>query len=91
MTRIVITQHGYERLRQRDLRVADVRHVVLTGEVVESDPSAQPNPRRLLLGWCAGSPLHVVVAEDRSRRIMWIVTAYRPDDRLWHPDCRRRR
>ena len=63
--RLVFRVHAIQRMFQREISVAHVRQVLSTGEVIESYPDDTPYPSRLVLGWCEGRPLHVVVADLR--------------------------
>lgn len=54
-------------------------------------PDDKPYPSRLLLGFVGGEPVHVVAAEDRSRKRCYAVTVYVPDPAQWEPDFRTRK
>ena len=75
---------------KRSISVADVRHVLLTGEVIEDCPDDFPYPSRLLLGWSGIRPIHVVAAYDVQGDQIIVVTAYEPDPGQWDTDFRRR-
>ncbi len=68
-----------------------VEHIVQNGEVIEDYPHAFPFPAKLLLGWCRDRPIHVVAAEDRSKRLVIVITAYEPTLDKWEPDMKARR
>ena len=51
----------------------------------------RPHPSRLILGWCRGRPLHIVVADDSRADETIVITVYEPDPELWEPGFRRRR
>ncbi|MCH7539467.1 MAG: DUF4258 domain-containing protein [Proteobacteria bacterium] len=76
---------------QRKISVADVRHVLETGEVIESYPEDAPYPSRLLLGWSGTRPLHVVVADNVETGESIVITVYEPDPASWGRDFRRRK
>ena len=69
----------------------DVRHVLEPDEVLEDYPDDTPYPRRLILGWRAARPLHVVAAFNREENETIVITVYEPDPDLWETDFRRRR
>lgn len=48
-----------------------------------------PYPSRLILGWTAGMPLHVVVAEDTEAETSIIITVYEPDPAIREADFER--
>lgn len=76
---------------ERGLSVADVQSVIRDGETVESYPDDMPYPSQLLLGYCDGRPVHVVLATESATRTGWVVTAYIPDSAIWEAGFRTRR
>lgn len=76
---------------ERAITVDEVRTVVNQGETIEVYPTDAPFPSRLILGWPAGQPLHVVAADDPQSDITVVITVYRPAPDLWEPDFRNRR
>ena len=90
-TRLVLRVHAIRRMFQRKISVADVRHVLETGEVIESYPEDAPYPSRLLLGWSGTRPLHVVVADNVETGESIVITVYEPDTASWGRDFRRRK
>jgi Domain of unknown function (DUF4258) len=75
---------------KRGISIEDVRHVLLTGEVIEDYPGDFPYPSRLLLGWSGIRPIHVVAAYDIKGDETIVITAYEPDPSQWDIDFRRR-
>lgn len=75
----------------RAVTVADIRHIVETGEVIDDRPDDLPYPSRLVLSFVRGRPLHVVLAEDDAEATTIIVTVYEPDPTLWRHGFKRRR
>jgi hypothetical protein len=65
--------------------------VLLAGEVIEEYPSDYPYPSVLLLGKPDEAPLHVVVAFDTEKEILYVITAYYPDDVHFLDDHKTRR
>ena len=63
-SRLVFRVHAIQRMYQRVISDAEVRHVIATGETVEDYPDDTPYPSRLVLGWNGRRPIHVVVADN---------------------------
>ena len=87
----VYAAHAVERMFERVISPADVRSVIETGEVVADYPDDRPFPSRLILGFVAHRPIHVVAAFDPDTDAIYVVTAYSPDPELWNPDYKTRR
>lgn len=83
--------HAVQRMFERRITDEDVRHVIESGEVIQEYVDDKPYPSRLLLGWVARRPLHVVVADNHEDRMTIVITVYEPDGALWEEDFRRRR
>lgn len=88
--RLIFRVRALTRMFERRIDVADVRAVVAQGEVIQAYPDDKPYPSRLLLGRIGSRPLHVVVAEDRERGILIVVTAYEPDPVQWDSGFKRK-
>ena len=88
---LVFSGHAIRRMFERGIRETDVRQVMLHGEVLARYEDDTPFPSLLILGFVAGKPLHVVLATDEREAVCHVVTAYVPDQRMWHPDYRTRR
>jgi len=71
--------------------VAEVRHVIETGEVIEAYPNDAPYPSRLVLGRSGIRSIHVVAADDARNAETIVITVYEPDPNLWNRGLRRRR
>jgi hypothetical protein len=89
--RLVFRIHAVQRMSERGITVRDVRDILYSGETIEGYPDDTPYASRLVLGWCSGRPLHVVVAENVEAQETIVITVYEPDPTLWEPDFRRRR
>lgn len=90
MTEFVYRTHAIERMAQRNVTTGEVRQVVENGETIEDYPEDAPYPSRLVLGWCEGRPLHVVVADDAQDNRAIVITVYEPDPDRWSDDFRER-
>ena len=89
--RVEFRVHALKRMFQRQISNAAVLHVLDTGATVEQYPDDFPYPSRLVLGWWASRPIHVVVADNAEEGIRIVVTVYQPDLEEWEPGFRRRR
>ncbi len=83
--------HAVRRMYERGLQRNDIVEVMRQGEVIADYPDDRPYPSRLMLGFVAGKPVHVVVARDAGTEQCFVVTAYRPDPSVWTDDFRTRR
>ncbi len=88
---LIFRVHAVRRMFQRQISIADVRHVLDTGEVIEDYPNDYPYPSRLVLGWCDRRPIHVVAAENMKDQQTIVITAYEPDPGQWEDGFRRRK
>ena len=89
--RISFRVHAIRRMFERGVTPEDVRHVLKTGETIETYPEDMPYPSRLVLGWKATRPLHVVVADNAEAREAIVITVYEPGPDEWEPGFRRRK
>jgi hypothetical protein len=87
-----VSEHGFAELRKDDILVEDAVSGIATAIVVEDYPPRQRGRSVLTLQYdVQGRPIHVVWAlPANERRPAVIVTAYRPDPKLWDSDFRRR-
>jgi hypothetical protein len=90
-TRLVYRVHAVQRMAQRNISAAEVRHVLATGRVIEDYPNDTPYPSYLMLGWVGTRPLHVVAADNATDQETIVITVYEPDPRQWTPDFARRK
>ena len=87
---IIWTQHCLERMQERDISRADVKHTIAVGEIIEDYPDDYPNPSCLIFGHSvSGRVLHVVAGCDGSK--VYIITAYYPDTRKFNSDLKTRK
>ena len=84
-------KHVLQKLAERGVAQADVRAVLLTGELVREYGEDKPFPSALFLGYLAGRPLHVVAACDDSVGRAFIITAYEPSLEIFEADYRTKR
>jgi hypothetical protein len=91
MARIVYRLHAIERMFEREISAAEVKDVLLSGQVIERYPGDTPYPSSLVKGIVDGKPLHVVVARNETDDELIVVTVYRPDPQQWDNEFGRRR
>jgi len=87
-----VSEHGFAELRNDDILIADAAAGIATAVVVEDYPARDRGPGVLTLQQDRrGRPIHIVWAlPANARRPAVIVTAYRPDPKLWDSDFTRR-
>ncbi|MBC8042086.1 MAG: DUF4258 domain-containing protein [Rhizobacter sp.] len=83
--------HAVRQMFERRLSNIEVEAVVRLGETVAEYADDKPYPSRLLLGYSAARPVHVLVAHEAATESCIIVTAYEPDIELWLEDFKTRR
>jgi hypothetical protein len=89
--RLIFRVHAIRRMFQRRISDQEVRHVVETGDTIETYAEDSPYPSRLVLGWYGSRPLHVVVADNAMDRETIVITVYEPNRDQWEEGFRRRR
>ena len=76
------TAHILSRLEERGIFASDVRHCIMTGQIIEQYPEDYPYPSCLVSGEDAdGQALHTVVGIGGGH--IWLITAYRPNPARW--------
>ena len=89
-SKIIWTQHGLERMQERDIGRADVNNGIASGEIIEEYPDDYPHPSCLIFGYTVnGRILHIVAGCDSIN--VYIITAYYPDSRKFEDDLKTRR
>ena len=87
---VVLTDHFMDRLRKRTIKISDVEHIIVSGEIIERYPDSYPHPSALLMGCLSkDAPLHVVVGIGKG--LLWLVTAYIPTPDKWEADYKTRK
>ena len=62
--KVLMTQHSSERCRQRGIKIKDIRHTIMTGEIIEQYPDDYPFPSCLIFGYSVDNRIiHVVMKE----------------------------
>ena len=86
---LIYRVHAVQRMAERNIREEDVAHVIAHGKEIESYPADVPYPSRLVLGWIANRPIHVVAATTTHEII--IITVYEPNPGQWQPGFEKRK
>ncbi len=87
---ILMTQHVYNRCREREIKYEDIKNAVLYGEIIEQYPDDYPYPSCLTLGTAVnGRYIHVVCGIGEGR--LWIITAYDPNPEKWESNLKTRK
>jgi len=87
---VKFTHHFRIRLKERDIKFSEVKHALLTGEIIEQCPNDQPLPSILVFGYTKDDrPLHVVVGIDDD--FVSLITAYFPSKDIWENDYKTRK
>ncbi len=89
---VLVSVHGYEELAEDNLYVSDLIDSAADGIVIEDYPEYHKGPAVLVLQKDhKGLPIHVVWGIPiNQKRPAVVVTAYRPDPKLWSGDLKRR-
>jgi len=74
---IVLTEHLLTRMRQRHIRLQDIKRTIEIGEIIEQYPDDYPFPSCLI----SGENIHIVCSIGNGR--LYIITAYRPSLEKW--------
>lgn len=87
---VIITQHCFNRLREKHIKYRDIVSVLTNGEIIEQYPDDYPYPSCLVFGSSAnGRILHVVCGYNEGK--IWLITAYWPDAEHWESDMKTRK
>jgi hypothetical protein len=76
--KLKLSYHARLRMLQREIRTAEIRAILPKLQVIEDRPNDLPHPTKLLLGWCDGRPLHIVLAFPFESQEIIVVSAYDP-------------
>lgn len=90
--RLLFLPHAVRQMARPDrmISVAEVRHCVTEGSVIEDYPEDARGHSCLMLGEGAGGrPLHVVCSPKNN--YLAIITAYQPSPAEWHENWRTRK
>jgi DNA-directed RNA polymerase beta' subunit len=87
---IAITKHARNRLAERGITIGDVQNAIRTGEIIKQYENDKPFPSCLLLGQTEQNKyIHVVASIDD--KVLYVITAYYPDEDEWKADLKTRK
>ena len=82
---IVLTEHLLTRMRQRHIRLGDIKQAIAKGEIIEQYPDDYPFPSCLI----NAENLHIVCSV--GEKCLYIITAYRPSAERWEAGGKKRK
>ena len=82
---IILTDHLLTRIRQRHIRLEEIKSALLNGEIIEQYPADYPFPSCLV----NGEDIHIICSIGEGR--LYIITAYRPSPEKWEAGNKRRK
>ena len=89
--KIVWSLHAAIRMQDRLINRSDVVNCILSGEIIEQYPNDYPFPSCLIFGYAINNKiLHVVVGNDNNK-VIYMITAYYPDNIKFNDDLKTRR
>lgn len=91
MLKILYRIHAVQRMFEREISPGKVRKALEAEDVIEDYSSEMPEPSRLLLGFQAKRPFHVVTSENPQANEITVITVYLPDANKWNKDFRSRK
>ena len=87
---VYATIHVSEKIKERKIKMKDIRFAVMNGEITEQYPDDFSYPSCLILGSAPdGTPVHIVMSYEGNRSSL--ITAYRPDPDKWSDDFKLRK
>ncbi|MFN0174873.1 MAG: DUF4258 domain-containing protein [Saprospiraceae bacterium] len=78
--------HAIAQMFKRSISAEDVEATIENGEIIKDYPEDSPFPSQLKLNYVGNRPIHVVVSQDSSTWVCYVITAYEPDSSLWKSD-----
>jgi len=82
---MLLTEHLLTRIRQRCIRLEDIKSAIAKGEIIEQYPTDYPFPSCLI----NGENIHIVCSIGNG--YLYIITAYRPSSEKWETGGRKRK
>lgn len=88
--KIIWREHVLERMLERNIKRADIKHCLSNGEIIEEYPKDYPFPSCLVFGTTIkNKPLHVVCSIEND--YLFIITTYYPNLIKWENDYKTRK
>jgi len=82
---IILTNHLLTRIRQRHIRLENIKNAILNGEIIEQYPDDYPFSSCLI----NSENIHIVCSIGEG--YLYIITAYRPSPEKWDADGKKRK
>jgi len=82
---IVLTEHLLTRMRERQIRLKDIKDAIAEGEIIEQYSTDYPFPSCLI----NAENIHIVCSVGDGH--LYIITAYRPSPEQWEAGNRKRK
>ena len=89
--KLIFRAHAIQRMFERQITAGEVRQAIRNGKTIADYPHDKPFPSKLILGWVADRPIHVVIAEEPSSGNVIVITVYEPDPTRWDETFEKRR
>lgn len=87
---IVISEHAKNRCRERNIRQKDIKHCIMSGEIIEQYPDDFPFPSCLVFGYTTDNRIiHAVISSEGE--FGRIITAYIPNTTKFKDDLKTRK
>ena len=83
--------HVLKRMAERSFSPETIKSVIENGRVIKDYPDDTPYPSRLILGFDAERPIHVISAYNAENDTEYIITVYEPDVQKWSNNFTERR
>lgn len=78
------SNHAVAQMFKRSISADEVESAIENGETIKDYPEDKPFPSLLKLFYTGGGrAIHVVVSQDISNGVCYIITAYEPDPGIW--------
>ena len=75
--KFILTEHLLTRMRQRHIRLEDIKNAITEGEIIEQYPTDYPFPSCLI----SSGKIHMVCSINEG--FLYVITAYRPSPEKW--------
>ena len=90
-SKILFRVHALQRMFERRISTKKVTQALQTGETIEDYSAEMPEPSRLILGFQAKQPIHLVASKNSKANEITIITVYIPNSNRWNKDFKSRK
>lgn len=80
------SNHAITQMFKRGISADEVEAAIINGEKIKDYPADKPYPSCLILCFINERPIHIVVSQDISLGVCFVITAYIPDLGIWDAD-----